>query len=227
VINPEAFSMPLRFRWVSVLGSLLVFCPQADVSGWEPKQEISILVCQLGSTVFQTREVAMKRLIAIGEPALEELNQSADNSRDPEVRQRVNAVIEMVRENAALSNLRKLNGKWKLEQFEVGGKVVPCDEWLTIDGATYTLTLQDGSECTYALYPYKRGAQHFLERRLLTTKGMSGERVRGLVTVAHCLVVIEGDRLTLGEKGNPMWTPPDSLAASRARMVYRRSASSK
>src|SRR5207244_2434635 len=51
------------------------------------------LIKQLGDDSYERRESAFKRLAAIGEPALELLKKEARESKDAEVRQRVDVLL--------------------------------------------------------------------------------------------------------------------------------------
>src|SRR5262249_20206055 len=55
-------------------------------------EAIRNLIKQLGDDSYERRESAFKHLAAIGEPALELLNKEARESKDAEVRQRVNVL---------------------------------------------------------------------------------------------------------------------------------------
>lgn len=55
--------------------------------------ELDRLVKQLGAERYAEREAATMRLVLIGEPALESLRKTADNS-DVEIRRRARKVVE-------------------------------------------------------------------------------------------------------------------------------------
>ncbi len=71
--------------------------------------EIDRLVRQLGSPDFVEREAASKRLDAIGEPALERLQEAATRSKDAEIRGRAQVLVRAV-ENRIYTEVRRFEG---------------------------------------------------------------------------------------------------------------------
>jgi uncharacterized protein (TIGR03067 family) len=70
--------------------------------------EIDQLIRQLGSPQFEDREAAVRRLEAIGEPALEALHKAA-RSADAEVRRRARGLLELIEGR----DYQKLEGTWQ------------------------------------------------------------------------------------------------------------------
>ncbi len=60
--------------------------------------QLDRLIGQLGSSEFQTREIATKRLAAMGWPALASLQQAATGNRDAEIRHRARLAINSITE---------------------------------------------------------------------------------------------------------------------------------
>ena len=83
-------------RYLLRLPLLVVALTVPFLAGAEPtKEDIARFIKQLGSDAFTEREEASKQLAAIGEPALEQLKQSAD-ANDIEVRRRVRELIKAI-----------------------------------------------------------------------------------------------------------------------------------
>jgi WD40 repeat protein len=83
--------MTQQLRWELLACLVLVQVLPFVAVGIEPEAEIARLVKQLGHDDVNQREAAMKRLVEIGEPALDALRQ-ATTSDDPEVRFRADQI---------------------------------------------------------------------------------------------------------------------------------------
>src|ERR1700736_1559430 len=66
--------------------------PKVKVGGGDEKT-IRELITQLGDDAFDNRQAAQKRLVAIGEPALELVRKASKECADAEVRARAGRVI--------------------------------------------------------------------------------------------------------------------------------------
>jgi WD40 repeat protein len=71
--------------------------------------KIDRLIQQLGSTGFAEREAAARQLDAIGEPALERLQEAATQSKDAEIRSRAQAQVQAI-ENRIYAEVRRFEG---------------------------------------------------------------------------------------------------------------------
>src|SRR5262245_18214160 len=60
------------------------------------EKAISDLIKQIGDDSYEVREAAVKRLTAIGEPALKLLQKEAAQSKDAETRLRADALVQLI-----------------------------------------------------------------------------------------------------------------------------------
>jgi WD domain, G-beta repeat len=109
------------------------------------------LIQKLGDDSFENREDAAKKLVAIGDPALELLRQAAKDSTDAEIRQRSEKLTREIR-SLQLSLVRILGESRKMtaapmKRVEVtpdGKKVVACGSL-----GCYVLDIESGNELLF------------------------------------------------------------------------------
>ena len=91
----------------------------------EPDKEVKSdqvagLIKQLGDNDFDKREVAGKKLEALGETALASLRKAATTSDDAEIRRRADQLVQTITERVAREAEVKVIGTWKLVKSRNG-----------------------------------------------------------------------------------------------------------
>src|SRR5712692_9316065 len=100
--------LPQTCRWL-LLTVVAVLLPNPVPALAFDKPEIERLIPQLGSPNFAKREVAAKRLDAIGEPALDSLRKAAAHTKDAEIRRRAESLIKAI-EGRIYTEVRRFEG---------------------------------------------------------------------------------------------------------------------
>src|SRR5262249_2994629 len=127
----------LHCRVVSVAMGLLLVTSGSFLQG-DPRpnakqDRIAGLVSQLGDAKYVKREAAMKRLKAIGDPALAALRKALAANDDPEIRRRALQVIRTLAGRKIKKELKRFQGTWILVSHEQGGQITRFqDNSLTI-----------------------------------------------------------------------------------------------
>src|SRR6266849_6519258 len=94
-----------RRKWMLAV-AVFVFVTSIQAEQPSDSKRIKALVTQLGSREFREREEATQRLIAVGSPALEYL-QNATTSSDAEIRRRAREAVERINKKIETDRLLK------------------------------------------------------------------------------------------------------------------------
>jgi uncharacterized protein (TIGR03067 family) len=162
---------------------------------------VALLIQQLGHDRYAKREEASRRLEAIGEPALGPLRTAASHG-DPEIRRRVELVIQAIADNVTRRELKTLQGRWSLVSYETDGTRVKGEDMthtFSVDGERWAICV--GGQVLQA------GTVRRIERTgkvnaidLLITDG------GGVGMTAESIFAVEGESLKYLNSGHPRAT---------------------